>query len=345
MDLKLFKFLEEDNANAYYFKDSTSPENASVVYISVPWSLTSAKGEGSSYAPDAIIEASGKISSFDAFNQISMEGKVSTLDIDYEIQEKSIILGEDVWRIFDYLRDGGLLKADFFGRKVKKVNEGILEMRQKVYQTSKAWAEKGKIIGIIGGDHSVSYGAVKALAEQHDQIGVLFLDAQPDMIQDNYDIKYSHRTIARDIINDIPQVSKMVQAGIRDITEEEYSIIQINPKVELFLMEQMEQMLSSGETWNNVCEKIINRLPEKIYVSVDIDVLNIECCSHTISPLPGGMPFGRLCTLLNMLQHEGKQIVGFDITEVVPIIKSKVDSLSAAKLLAKLTTSALKQKK
>ena len=343
MDLKLFKFLEEDNVNGYYFKDATAPENAKVVYISVPWSLTSAKGEGSSYAPDAIIEASGNISSFDAFNQVSLEGKVATLDIDYEIQEKSIILGEDVWRIFDYLREGGLLKGDFFGRKVHKINDGIQEMRQKVYETAKKWVDAGKIIGVIGGDHSVSYGAVKALAEKNESIGILFLDAQSDMIQDNHDIKYSHRTIARDIINDIPGISRMVQAGIRDITMEEFRMIQSNPKIDLFLMDQMEEMLSNGETWHDICKKIVCGLPEKVYISVDIDVLNIECCSHTISPLPGGMSFGHLCSLVNVLLAEGKQIVGFDITEVVPIIKSKVDSLSAAKLLAKLTTSSIKK--
>ena len=73
-----------------------------------------------------------------------------------------------------------------------------------------------------------------------------------------------------------------------------------------------------GNTWKSVCESIIQQLPEKVYISFDIDGLQPELCPNTGTPVPGGLDFHETVYLLTLLAESGKQIVGFDLNEVSP---------------------------
>jgi agmatinase len=91
-----------------------------------------------------------------------------------------------------------------------------------------------------------------------------------------------------------------------------------------------------------MCDDIIAELPEKVYVSLDIDGLTIECSPHTGSMVAGGLRFPEVVYLLGRVVDSGRKIVGFDLTEVVPDLDDKTDATIAARLLFKMCSMALK---
>lgn len=325
----------------YYFGEKVAPADADLVIVSAPWSVTSDYGRGATYTPDAIIDASVKSNLYDVATGFSAEGRVATAEIDYNIQELSEHLGRDAERIANRGGDKGTIVAEYATRKIKHINEGFAEMHASIYRQVKQWVSAGKAVAVIGGDHSVSLGAIKAVAEHHEDIGVLFVDAHADFACGNKVLPYSHRTIARNIVEEIPSVSRLVEVGVRDIDKSEKEALVANNRVELFLAEEVSAKRFEGESWGNLCREMVEKLPQKVYISLDIDALKIEFCTHTNSPVPGGMTFDEVIYLVNCVAKSGRQIVGFDISEVVSNIDNKMDAVVAVRLLTKMIVATL----
>lgn len=323
----------------YYFGDSTSPADADLVIVSAPWSVTSDYGRGATYTPDAVIDASAESNLYDVESGFSAEGRVATVEIDYNIQELSEHLGRDVERVVNRAFDAGAL--EYAKRKVKHINQGFAEMHSSVYKQTKHWVSKGKAVAVVGGDHSVSFGAIKAVAEHYKDVGVLFIDAHADFACSKKGFPYSHRSVARNVIEEISSVSRLVEVGVRDIDKSELDALLANEKVELFLAEKVAGMRFEGESWGNICREMVEKLPQKVYVSLDIDALKIEFCTHTNTPVPGGMTFDEVVYLINCVVKSGRQIVGFDITEVVSNLDDKMDAIVAVRLLTKMIVATL----
>ena len=325
----------------YYFSDNTPADNADVVIISTPWSVTADFGRGATYTPDAIIEASVKGGAYDISSGLSIAGRVATAEIDYDIQELSEQLGREAERVSHHTSGGAIYPADHISRKVEHINAGFAAMQQSTYNQAKRYAEQGKCVAVIGGDHSVAYGAVKAVAECHNGVGVLFIDAHADFRQEpQYD--FSHRSVARNIVEDIALVEKLVAVGVRDISHEEALAVEASPKSEIFLAESLAAERFEGRSWGDLCREIVCRLPEKVYVSLDIDALKIEFCHNTNAPVPGGMTFDEVIYLINSVVASGRKIVGFDISEIVPNLEYTMDATVGARLLGKMIVAALK---
>lgn len=326
-----------------YFGDVTAPESADVVVVSAPWSVTSDYGRGATYTPDAVIDVSLGKELYDATSGLTVEGRIATAEIDYNIQELSEQLGREAERIMRIVGDDEGAVSEYVARKVANVNEGFAEMHKSIYKQVRHWVESGKRIALIGGDHSVAFGAVKALAEYNDDLGVLFIDAHADF-GGGEPFNYSHRTIARDIIESIPSVSKLVQVGVRDIDRAEVEAIRANEKVELFFAEKLAARRFEGVCWGDLCREAVEKLPNKVYISLDIDALKIEFCNNTCMPTPGGMTFDEVVYLVNCVIESGREIVGFDISEVVTSLNSRMDAIVAARLLAKLSVAMLRKR-
>ena len=94
----------------------------------------------------------------------------------------------------------------------------------------------------------------------------------------------------------------------------------------------------AGESWNQLCERIVARLPEKVYISFDIDGLDLVYCPHTGTPVPGGMSFNQAVALLKKVADSGRTIIGFDLVEVgtAPEERAKCDAIVGARMLWKL---------
>lgn len=86
-----------------------------------------------------------------------------------------------------------------------------------VYETSHRWIEAGKKVGIVGGDHSSPLGAIRAAAEHNPGMGILHIDAHADLREAYEGFTYSHASIMYNVLHELPDVSKIVQVGIRDL--------------------------------------------------------------------------------------------------------------------------------
>ena len=326
-----------------YFGDVTAPADADVVIISAPWSVTSDFGRGATYTPDAIIDTSLGSELYDVASGFSIQGRVATANIDYHIQESSEQLGRDAERIIRSKGGRESLVVDYVNRKISNVNEGFEEMHASIYKQVKHWASKGKRIAVVGGDHSVAFGAVKAMSEVCGEFGVLFIDAHADY-SSNGIFKYSHRSIARDVVEQIPGVEKLVQVGVRDVDKSEVDATAANDKVEVFYAENVAQRRFEGVCWGDLCREFVAKLPQNVYISLDVDALKIEFCNNTNAPTPGGMTFDEVVYLVNCVVESGRNIVGFDISEVVTSLDNKMDAIVGARLLAKLSVVMLRNK-
>ncbi len=351
MDInKLFRFgfslsSGSNDNGGYYFRDSIDTKDAPIVLVSAPWAVTSAAGQGAAYAPDAIIDASTFVSLYDVVSDTSIEGKVATAEVDYDLQESSLQLGGDAAKVVAHIEDGGVLSGDYFARKVVKINLGFRDMHRSVGKRVFRFAEKGKIVGVVGGDHSVTFGAVRSMSTVYPDMGVLFVDAHSDLRPSGKIFDYSHLSVARNIVEEISQVSKLVQVGVRDMSKDELDFAASSPRVVMFCHEKLAAERFSGRSWADVCDDVVAALPENVYISLDIDSLSPECCPHTKRPVAGGMTFDEAVCLINRVAESGRKIVGFDITEIVPVMESNVDAVVGARMLVKLCAAALKSNK
>jgi agmatinase len=117
----------------------------------------------------------------------------------------------------------------------------------------------------------------------------------------------------------IPSVKKLVQVGIRDFCEEEYQLIQRGGgRIHTFFDDQLRARQDEGMLWPALAKEIVGSLPDKVYISVDIDGLDPRFCPHTGTPVPGGLDFHQVVTLINAVALSGRSIIGFDLNEVTP---------------------------
>lgn len=337
--------LGSSDNGGYYFRDAVSTDNADIVLVSVPWAVTSANGGGAAYAPDAIIDASTTVGLYDIIHDISIEGRVATAEVNYDIQESSQHLGSDAAKVVEHIEDGGSLSGDYFTRKISRINDGFRLMNSSVCAQVWHFASKGKTVGVIGGDHAVSFGAVKALSELHKGLGVMIFDAHCDIRPSGNVFDYSHRSVVRNILEEIPQLEKLVCCGVRDLSAADLSALSSEPRLSVCYAERMATMHHQGTTWQEVCKQAIHDLPQKVYISFDIDALALECCPTTKSPVAGGFQFNDAVAIITAIVESGREIVGFDITEIVPNGEQSIDATVGARLLVKLCAAALKSKR
>lgn len=340
-----FGFFNPDGVgvdNGNYFGMDFNPEDSQLVLVSAPWDVTSSYGAGSVYAPDAIIDASTQLDFYDPVSPDCWRRGIATLPIDYSIEEDSQRLRSDAEKIIKQLESGRDISGEYFARKIRRVNEGCQRMNAKVYNQVLQLVSKGKITGLVGGDHSTAYGSIKAVAELNEGIGILHFDAHRDLREAYETFEFSHASVMFNILRDVPQISKLVQVGVRDFCYTEKRIADTDPRVESFEWDSLARAKFEGRTWASLCEEIVATLPQTIYISMDIDALSIEYCPHTGTPVVGGMSFDEAVYLMDCAVRSGRRVAGFDIVEVVPGVNDNTDASVGARMLYKMCGIAIK---
>ena len=189
-------------------------------------------------------------------------------------------------------------------------------MNQWLFTQSETAMNQGKKVAVIGGDHSSPLGYFQALANQYDDWGILHIDAHADLRNAYEEFEFSHASIMFNAMK-IPQISKLVQVGVRDICHDEVEIInQSNDRIIGYYDPVIKQQLYSGKTWLDLCQEIISHLPEKVYISFDIDGLDPKLCPNTGTPVPGGLELEQVYCLFREVVNSGREIIGFDVCEV-----------------------------
>lgn len=312
------------------------PEEASLVIIPVPWEVTVSYSSGTAKGPEAVYEASYQVDLYDPNVKDAWKLGVAMLPVDKKLKTTNNKLRKKAARYIDLYAEGKNPSGNQEMKVIRKeVNQACKDLNKWVKKQALEQINKGKIVGLLGGDHSTPLGLIQAISENHESFGLLQIDAHADLRNAYEGFEFSHASIMFNALK-IEQLSNLVQVGIRDYCEDEKDIIDSNPKVTTFFDADIKHLQYEGKSWQKICETIVAALPEKVYLSIDIDGLDPKLCPNTGTPVPGGFEFEQVVYLIQQVVAAKKQIIAFDINEVAPG-KDEWDANVGARLLYKIS--------
>lgn len=314
------------------------PDDAGVHVLPVPFHATTSYRRGAAHGPRAVLAASRQVDLFDLrFGRVWRPG-IHMFPSDPQVEawnEEATALAQAL--IADPELAGAAARIDAIGGAL---NEWV---RDHTHATLAA----GKLPALLGGDHSTSFGAIAACAARHPGLGILHFDAHADL-RDAYEgFTWSHASILFNVLERLGDVARVVQVGVRDIGEEELRLIEASQGrvVTLFDPEWARARLAGGDL-AELARGALERLPEEVYVTFDVDGLEPALCPNTGTPVPGGLTWAEAMLWLEELVASGRRVVGLDLTEVSPGPAGDPeglgwDAIVGARLLYRLVGAAL----
>jgi agmatinase len=315
----------------------TTPDEAEVVLVPVPWDVTVSSGDGTRNGPKAILDASPQLEFLNPVDG-SVWTSVAMLPISAEVYEAGFLLRERARAFINWVEDGSApARAVEMKAILDAVNAGCAEMNADVERWCEPWIAKGRVVGVVGGDHSTPLGFYRALARAHGPFGVLHIDAHCDLRAAYEGLCFSHASILRNACDE-GHVSHLVQVGVRDYCAEERAYIDASPdRIRSFNARMLARRAAAGETWTETVRAMVKTLPRDVLVTFDIDGLEPWQCPHTGTPVPGGLGYEESFHLLEELVATGRRIVGFDVTEVAPDAEGGgIDAIVGARVVYRL---------
>lgn len=304
-------------------------DTARLIILPVPWEATVSYHTGTARAPQGILSASRQVDIFHPEIPDAWKLGVAMTEFPASLLETSDNLRVLVNRTHETEEDVALL--------TEKVNEGCGSLHIYTQNLAKRYLKEGKIVGMVGGDHSTPLGLIRALGENHNRFGILQVDAHADLRKAYEGFQYSHASIMYNALK-TSAVSKLVQVGIRDLCEAEHDVIvKAGGRIRTFFDEGLKRSLDSGKSWSTLCQEIVNELPQAVYISFDIDGLDPRYCPGTGTPVPGGLEFFQAVELIRAIALSGRTIIGFDLNEVGPTSTTDWDANVGARLLWQLS--------
>lgn len=288
----MFKNLTESENFLGIPEKYSSFANSEFVIIQAPLERTVSYGSGTSLGPNSLLGASHFVEFFDeeVKNEVCFKAGICTLE-SLKLNDENKTIEED----FELIE--------------KAVDFLILN---------------NKIPVVIGGEHSISFYPVKSFLKKMDNFSVLQIDAHSDLRYSYQGTKHSHASVMRRIyeIN-----NKIVQVGIRAISNEEYEFIE-EKKIDTFFSYELQNDI-------NKIDEILNKLGENVYLTLDVDGLDPSIISETGTPEPGGLNWYFTLALLKRVSEE-KNIIGFDLVELSANSINSISAFNSAKLLYKI---------
>ncbi len=266
-------------------KEYSHLDRAQIVIIPVPYDQTSTWIKGADKGPAAMIAASANLELYD-------------IETDSEVYKKGI-----------------------YTDKAVQFEPSPQDMIKAVQQKVRHYLDKAKFTVVLGGEHSVSIGAIRAQTEKNQTITVLQLDAHADLRDEYNGSKYNHACVmAR-----VRELCPVIQVGIRsmDASEKRY----LEPAKVFFAKDVCGQ--------KNWIRRVVGKLSEKVYVTIDLDVFDPSIMPSIGTPEPGGLLWYEVLCLLREV-FEQRDVVGFDVVELCPNENNKAPDFLAAKLIYKM---------
>ncbi len=318
-----------------------SKDDASLVLYSIPWEVTVSYRATTAKAPKTIEEASSQIDLADSFAPRQWEKGIYWHKFPQWLYNLNKTYRKKAEKIIHFLENESEIPDGKTIERLCSVNDACREMNDYVYECVINTIEQKKISGIVGGDHSVAFGSIKAYCEKYDQIGILQFDAHADLREAYEGFEFSHASVMFNALEFFPQIQKLVQVGVRDYSEAENDYISNHSdRIKTFFNTDLKEREFEGKSWKNTVNEIIETLPQNVYVSFDIDGLNPLYCPQTGTPVPGGQDFDEIVYLLRQLILSGRTIIGFDLCEVGST--DEWDNIVGSRILYQLIILALK---
>lgn len=284
-------------------------EESDLVFLPVHLDVTVSYGQGTSKAPDLILEESSQLDLSLVSIKNPWELKMAVYDRIVVASQNEIHRGRAI-NIIKALESDKEPEAD----QLAFVNEYCDSTHLKVEETATSFFDLGKLVGVVGGDHSSPLGLIRALAKKK-EFGILQIDAHMDLRASYEGFTYSHASIMYNALKETG-VKSLTQVGIRDYCEEEEDLIASSAKsIYVFFDEHIHNQNIAGVSLKDQMEKIIDTLPQNVYVSFDMDGLDPSLCPNTGTPVPGGLQFNQSVYLLEQVVRSGRKIIGFDVCE------------------------------
>ena len=280
--------------------EAAALDGARVVLLPVPYDSTTSFRAGARHGPGAIIEAS------------------------YHLEDYDPELDADVSAV-------GIHTAPFLEPHM----DGPRPMLDRVRCAAARFLDMGKLVGLLGGEHSLTLGHVEALVRRYVDpysdrgLTVLYLDAHADLRDDYMGTRWGHASVARRIAELCP----VVQVGVRSLSEPEMSFTRDGGVAATFWPPRGTWL--GGGSGPDLVSDIVDRLSGDVYITVDLDVFDPAVLPAVGTPEPGGMSWGQVTALLRAV-GEARRIVGFDVTELSPELGPPASAYVAAKLVYKL---------
>ena len=268
--------------------EQSALETARVVLIPVPYDSTTSYRGGARDGPAAIIAASGQMEDYDPELDLDVAG-----------------LGIHTTPALEPHMGGPAL------------------MVQRVREAVASCIAPGRIVGVLGGEHSLTAGSVQAHLDARPSLSVLYLDAHADLRDEYQGTSWGHASAARRAFEHCP----VALAGVRSLCLEERDFIRDN-RIPVWSCPPDGDLLPA--------EDIVAALGDEVYVSVDLDVFDPSLMPAVGTPEPGGLNWMQAISLLRRV-GESRKIVGFDVCELSPGEGPTACSYTAARLVAKLS--------
>ncbi len=290
-----------------------------MILLAVPWDATTSYRPGTADGPAAILAASRQVDLFDVETGRPYQAGIALIDAGPEVvawAKEARALAEPI------IAAGGveaLLEGAGGASRARAVDALSARLNERVAAEARRWLERDKIVGVVGGDHATPFGLLQAIAERHPGVGVLHLDAHADLRQAYEGFADSHASIMYNVAERLRSIARIVQVGVRDLSEAEHDYAQKSGGRVVQLHDAaMAARRGRGASWASLCDEIVGHLPKEVYLSFDIDGLDPALCPHTGTPVPGGLSWADVCLLLRAVVESKRTIVGFDLVEVAP---------------------------
>lgn len=328
------------------------PARALVHVLPVPFDATTSYRKGAARGPAAILQASRQVELFDAApGATAGTGKgrpylhgICMLAADPRIAELNDEASAKADRI---IAVGGTIGKDkALARDLARVNEIGSELNAIVRAATERILDAGKLPALVGGDHSAPFGAIEAIAARHPGLGILHFDAHADLREAFEGFEWSHASIMHNVVARLEGVALLAQVGIRDLGEREHErILGSKGRIRTLFDAEWARARLEGFNLRELVKKRLEPLPEKVYVSFDVDGLDPTLCPNTGTPVPGGLSWHETLLWLEELARSGRKIVGLDLNEVSPGSTSPEedswDAIVGARLLYRMIGTAL----
>jgi agmatinase len=335
LKIKSFDPNSVGNINNGIFGLPFTLDEAQIVLLPIPWDVTVSYAAGASKGPKAIFNASFQVDLFDPYFKDAWKLGVAMAPINTKLKKQSKTLRVNVENYIETLSNGADEKSEENIQFQSIINEACSNMVNWVEQETTNYLNAGKLVVGLGGDHSTPLGIFKAMAKKHGDFGILQIDAHADLRNAYEGFEFSHASIMYNALK-IKEVKTLTQVGIRDYCEEENTIITNSKgRVKTFFDKDIKHAQYSGKSIKKIHEEIVKTLPNKVFISFDIDGLDPKLCPNTGTPVSGGFETEEVLHLLEMVVAAGKTIIGFDLNEVAPG-NDEYDASVAARILYRM---------
>ncbi|MGB5974173.1 MAG: arginase family protein, partial [Nodosilinea sp.] len=262
-----------DNGNLYGLP--CDYDSAGIIVFGVPWEVTVSYHQGTAQGPRRVLEASPQLDLYDRDNPEGWQQGIYMPPIPQHLIDLNHQVREAANRVIQATEKGvAIATQPLLQTDLDSVNHACEQMTGWLYAQASSALDQGKRVGVIGGDHSVPLGYLQALAERYPNFGVLHIDAHTDLRQAYQGFRYSHASIMYNLLG-LPQMSKLVQVGIRDLCHDEVSLIKHSGgRVVVHYDAVVKENAYRGLPWMQQCSEIVADLPEHVYVSFDADGLD-----------------------------------------------------------------------